>query len=217
MFSAIEERLIPLLEQMYATIGYPGLAGIVAFENIFFFLPVPSEVVLPLAGWMVGRGVAEPVTGAPWSFPLAVASATLGSLIGALVLYAVSAAGARPLLERYGRFILIDKHDLDVADRWFARYGDLAVLIARVVPIARSAISIPAGISRMPLGRFVLFTVAGSLPWNIALIGGGLVLGEHWDAVRDWIKPLEYVAYALVLALVALFLWRQLRSRRDGA
>jgi membrane protein DedA with SNARE-associated domain len=217
VFSAIEERLIPLLEQMYAAIGYPGLAAIVAFENIFFFLPVPSEVVLPLAGWMVGRGVAEPLTGAPWSFPIAVASATLGSLVGALVLYAVSAAGARPLLERYGRFVLIDAHDLEVADRWFARYGDLAVLIARVVPIARSAISIPAGISRMPLGRFILFTVAGSLPWNIALIGGGVLLGNSWEHVREWVQPLEYVAYALVLALIALFLWRQLRVRRDRA
>lgn len=217
MFSAIEERLIPFLEQMYAAIGYPGLAAIVAFENIFFFLPVPSEIVLPLAGWMVGRGVTEPLTGAPWSFPVAVASATLGSLVGALVLYAVSAAGARPLLERYGRFVLIDAHDLEVADRWFARYGDIAVLIARVVPIARSAISIPAGISRMPLGRFILFTVAGSLPWNIGLIGGGVLLGNSWEHVREWIKPLEYVAYALVLALIVLFLWRQLRVRRDRA
>ena len=214
MFDAIEERLIPLLEQMYAAMGYPGLAGIMAFENIFFFLPVPSEIVLPLAGWMVGRGVAEPVTGAPWSYWIAVLSATLGSTLGALFLYAISAAGARPLLERYGRYVLIDAHDLDVADRWFARYGDLAVLIARVVPIARSAISIPAGISRMPLPRFLFFTVAGTLPWNIALIGGGMLLGNNWVVVREYVKPLEYVAYALLALLVALFLWRQLRPGR---
>jgi membrane protein DedA with SNARE-associated domain len=214
MFDAIEQRLIPLLEQMYAALGYPGLAGVMAFENIFFFLPIPSEVVLPLAGWMVGRGVAEPLTGAPWSFWPAVTSATIGSTLGALFLYAVSALGARPLLERYGRYVLIDPHDLEVADRWFARYGDVAVLVARVVPIARSAISIPAGISRMPLPRFVLFTVAGTIPWNMALIGGGLMLGEHWAVVRDYVQPLEYLAYALVVGLVALFFWRQLRPGR---
>jgi membrane protein DedA with SNARE-associated domain len=214
MFSAIEERLIPFVEQMYAAAGYPGLVGIMAFENIFFFLPIPSEIVLPLAGWMVGRGVAEPLTGGLWSFWPAVISATIGSTLGALFLYGVSALGARPLLERYGRYVLIDPHDLEVADRWFARYGDVAVLVARVVPIARSAISIPAGISRMPLPRFVLFTVAGTLPWNVALIGGGLILGEHWAVVRDYVQPLENLAYALVVGLVALFLWRQLRPGR---
>lgn len=214
MFSAIEERLIPLLEQMYAAVGYPGLAGVMAFENVFFFLPIPSEVVLPLAGWMIGRGVPEPLSGSAWSYWIAVAAATLGSTIGALSLYGVSALGGRPLLERYGRFVLIDAHDLDVADRWFARYGDVAVLIARVVPIARSVISIPAGISRMPLGRFLLFTVVGTLPWNMALIWGGLVLGEHWVVVREYVQPLEYLAYVVVAALVALFLWRQLRGGR---
>lgn len=213
MLDALERSVIPFLESVYSTIGYIGLAAVLAVENALFFLPVPSEIVLPLAGWSVARGTPEPLTGT-WTYPLAVAAAVIGSTIGAIALYAVSAFAGRPFLERYGRYVMIDPHDLEVADRWMARYGDYAVLIARVIPIARSVISIPAGLSRMNFGRFVLLTALGTLPWNMLLIWGGMVLGDNWLVIKDLLRPLDYVVYAAIAGLVALFLWRQLRPGR---
>lgn len=214
MLDAIEATVIPFLEGAYATVGYVGLLVVMAVENALFFLPVPSEIVLPLAGWAIARGVTEPLTGSAWTYWAAVGFSVVGSTGGALALYTVSAALGRPFLERYGRYVLIDAHDLDVADRWFARYGDYAVLIARVIPIARSVISIPAGISRMPLRRFLLFTALGTLPWNMLLIWAGMVLGDNWTQVKDLLKPFDYVVYAGIAVLFAVFLWRQLRPRR---
>lgn len=214
MLDAIDEFVIPLLEAAYAALGYIGLTAVLAIENAFFFLPVPSEVVLPLAGWMVSRGVEEPLTGGAWTYWAAVLFAVIGTTLGALLVYAASALGGRPLLERYGRYILIDAHDLEVADRWFARYGDYAVFLARMVPILRSVISIPAGVARMPLWRFALFSALGTVPWVMFLVWIGTLLGGNWAAIKELLRPVEYFAYALVLALVALFVWRQLRPAR---
>lgn len=213
MLDAIDRVIIPFLEAAYATAGYVGLAGVMAVENAFFFLPVPSEVVLPLAGFAVARSVAEPLTGAPWTYWAAVAAAVIGTTAGSLFLYAVALVGGRPFLERYGRYVLIDMHDLDVADRWFARYGDFAVFAARVVPIVRSIISIPAGVSRMPLWRFTLFSALGTIPWCMLLVWLGIVLGERWPEVSGLLKPVELVAYVALAAGFGFFLWRQLRRR----
>lgn len=211
MLDAIDRVIIPFLEATYATVGYIGLAVAMAVENAFFFLPVPSEIVLPLAGFAVARGVTEPLTGGPWTYWLAVLAAVGGTTAGSLLLYGVALVGGRPLLERYGRYVLIDAHDLDVADRWFARYGDFAVFIARVVPIVRSVISIPAGVSRMRLWRFTLFSALGTIPWCMLLVWLGMVLGERWSEVSGLLRPVEYTAYVIVAAAIAFFLWRQLR------
>lgn len=211
MLDAIDRVVIPFIESLYGLLGYVGLAIVMAIENALFFLPVPSEVVLPLAGFSIARGVVEPLTSVTWSYWPAVLAAVAGTTLGSLLLYAVSYAGGRPLLERYGRYVLIDAHDLEVTDRWFARYGSYAVLLARMVPIVRSLISIPAGVSRMPIGRFLLFSALGTVPWCMLLIWLGLVLGERWPEVKALIRPVEYVAYAIVAGGVALFLWRQLR------
>lgn len=211
MLDAIDRVIIPFLEAVYAAVGYLGLAAAMAVENAFFFLPVPSEIVLPLAGFAVARGVTEPLTGVPWTYWTAVLAAVVGTTAGSLLLYGVALVGGRPLLERYGRYVLIDAHDLDVADRWFARYGDFAVFIARVVPIVRSVISIPAGVSRMRLWRFTLFSALGTIPWCMLLVWLGMVLGERWAEVSDLLRPVEYAAYVIVAAAVAFFLWRQLR------
>lgn len=213
MLDAIDRVIIPFLESVYGTVGYVGLAVVMAIENAFFFLPVPSEVVLPLAGLAVAGRVIEPLTGAPWSYWAAVVAAVLGTTAGSLLLYTVALVGGRPLLERYGRYVLIDARDLDVADRWFARHGDLAVFIARVVPIVRSIISIPAGVARMPLWRFTLFSALGTIPWCMLLVWLGLVLGERWPEVSGLLRPFELVAYGTIAAAFGFFLWRQLRRR----
>ena len=203
---------------MYDAVGYLGVAAAVALETIV--APIPSEVILPMAGWKVSQSVAdstvvEPLTGLPWNIPLAVALATVGSLIGALVGYAIGAWGGRPLLDRYGRYVGIGPDDLDRADRWFERWGSWAVFLGRMVPLVRTFVSYPAGIARMPLGRFVLFSTLGSLPWNAALIGAGFVVGENYPRIEAAIKPYEYLIYALVIGLVVLLVVRwQLGKRR---
>ena len=196
---------------MYDAVGYLGVAAAVALETIV--APIPSEVILPMAGWKVSQSaldpsVVEPLTGLPWNIPLAVALATVGSVVGALVGYGIGAWGGRPLLARYGGYVGIGADDLDRADRWFERWGSWAVFLGRMVPLVRTFVSYPAGISRMPIGRFVLFSTLGSLPWNAALIVAGFVVGENYPQIEAAIKPFEYVIYALVLGLVILGLAR---------
>ena len=207
---------------MYDAVGYLGVAAAVALETIV--APIPSEVILPMAGWKVSQSAAdpavvEPLTGLPWNIPLAVALATVGSLVGALVGYAIGAWGGRPLLDRYGRYVGIGADDLDRADRWFERWGSWAVFLGRMVPLVRTFVSYPAGIARMPLGRFVLYSALGSLPWNAALIGAGFAVGENYPRIEAAIKPYEYLIYAVVIGLVVLLVvrWQMAKRRRGGA
>ncbi len=202
---------------MYDAVGYVGVAVAVALETIV--APIPSEVILPMAGWKVSQSAAdpsvvEPLTGLAWNIPLAVLLATLGSLVGAVVGYYIGAWGGRPLLDRYGRYVGIGDSDLDRAERWFQRWGNAAVFFGRMVPLVRTFVSYPAGISRMPMGRFLLFSALGSLPWNAALIGAGYVVGENYAQIEAALKPFEYVIYAVVLALVAYFVVRWWRAKR---
>ena len=202
---------------MYDAVGYVGVAVEVALETIV--APIPSEVILPMAGWKVSQSAAdpsivEPLTGLPWNIPLAVLLATLGSLVGAVVGYYIGAWGGRPLLNRYGGYVGIGASDLDRAERWFERWGSAAVFFGRMVPLVRTFVSYPAGISRMPMGRFLLFSALGSLPWNAALIGAGYVVGENYPQIEAALKPFEYVIYAVVLALVAYFAFRWWRAKR---
>jgi membrane protein DedA with SNARE-associated domain len=202
---------------MYDAVGYLGVALAVALETIV--APIPSEVILPMAGWKVSQSAAnpsvlEPLTGLPWNMPLAVALATLGSVIGAVVGYYIGAWGGRPLLDRYGRFVGIGAQDLDRADRWFDRWGSWAVFFGRMVPLVRTFVSYPAGISRMSMRRFLLFSTLGSLPWNLVLIVAGFVVGENYPEIEAAVKPFEYLIYAVVLALVALLIARWWLGKR---
>jgi membrane protein DedA with SNARE-associated domain len=204
---------------MYDAVGYVGVAVAVALETIV--APIPSEVILPMAGWKVSQSAAdpsivEPLTGLPWNIPMAVAFATLGSLVGALVGYAIGAWGGRPLLDRYGRYVGIGAEDLDRADRWFERWGAWAVFLGRMVPLVRTFVSYPAGISHMPIGRFVIFSTLGSLPWNLALIVAGFVVGENYEQIEAALKPYEYLIYLAIIALVVGFVVRwQMGKRRS--
>lgn len=177
-------------------LGYLGLALLLIAENLF--PPIPSEVVLPLAGFLVGRGDLS-----LWG---ALFAATFGSVAGALVLYGMGRWGGRPLVLRYGRWMRVDEKKLGRAEGWFRRYGDWVVLFARVIPVARSIVSIPAGTMQMPLLRFVLLTTLGSAVWNGLLIGAGVVLGANWQAVQHWIGSYSNVVIVIGAAGVALFL-----------
>jgi membrane protein DedA with SNARE-associated domain len=200
MFSTLEANLIPLFEQLYRTIGYLGVVVAMAIESAC--IPLPSEIILPMAGWMVSRG----------EFTLigATLAGVLGCVVGSIVAYWVGVVGGRPLLERYGKYVLISMHDLDVADRWFNRYGEVAILISRMLPVIRTFISLPAGIARMNFGRFVLYTALGSLPWSLALVYVGKSLGDNWEQVRAVLQKFDYPIAAVIVALIALYIYRHL-------
>ncbi|MEO8246678.1 MAG: DedA family protein [Chloroflexota bacterium] len=215
MLDFIDTQVIPLFLSMYDAVGYVGVAVAIALET---FVPIiPSEIIVPMAGWKVSQSaldpsVLEPLTGAPWSFLLALVVATIGALAGSLAGYLIGAWGGRPLLDRWGRYVHIHPADLDRADAWFVRHGDWAVLIGRLIPLVRALINYPAGVARMPLGRFLLFSALGSLPWNAALLFAGYLLGANYRHLYDAIRPFEYVIYVLVLLGIAYLVYRWWRS-----
>jgi len=171
-------------------------------------IPLPSEIIMPLAGWFLvdDRGL-----GVEWLL-LAAFCGALGNLIGSLAAYAVGAWGGRPLLLRYGRYLLISRHEVEQAERWFARYGDRAVLISRVLPVIRTFISLPAGIARMNIWRFSILTFVGSFPWSLGLAWAGFLLGENWERIRDWMRPADIPILIVLAALVAWYIYRRVRT-----
>ena len=196
------DDLTQFARRAVTTLGYPGIFAAMVAENLF--PPIPSEVVLPLAGFEVAAGSLV--------FLWTVLAATAGSLAGALILYAVGRYGGRPVVERWGRLLRITQTDLVRAEGWFDRWGDWVVLGARVVPLARSVVSVPAGMMRMSLPRFVVLTTVGSLLWNILLVGAGYQLGSRWEEVAEFIGRFsDLMKVVAVLAVVAtgIWLWRR--------
>jgi membrane protein DedA with SNARE-associated domain len=192
--------------------GYPGLAVVLALESVF--PPIPSEAVLPLAGFLVGQG--------RMGFVGAVIAATVGAVVGALILYWLGAAlgerRVRALVERHGRWLFLSTEDLDRAQDWFDRHGGAAVFIGRLAPLVRSLVSVPAGVARMPLPAFVAYTALGSALWNTVLIGAGWALGESWGVVQQYQKLFGYAVLGALGLAVAWFVSRRLGSgSRDAA
>ncbi len=171
-------------------------------------IPFPSEIIMPLAGWFLvdDRGL-----GVEWLL-LAAFCGALGNLIGSLTAYAVGAWGGRPLLLRYGRYVLISRHEVEQAERWFARYGDGAVFISRMLPVIRTFISLPAGIARMNVWRFTILTFVGSFPWSLGLAWAGFLLGENWERIREWMRPADIPILIALAALVAWYIYRRVRT-----
>ena len=187
------------------TAGYPGIIAAMVAENVF--PPIPSEIVLPLAGYEVSSGSLV--------FVWTVLAATLGSLLGAYLLYAIGRYGGRAAVLRWGGVLRVREPDLVRSEGWFQRWGDWVVLGGRIVPLARSLVSIPAGMLRMPLIRFTLLTTIGSLLWNIALIAAGYQLGRRWEDVSRVVgRYSDVAAVVVVIALVGGLGWL-LRRRRD--
>ena len=203
------EQIGGWIESLIAAIGYPGIVLAMALENIF--PPIPSEAVLPFAGALSAKG--------ELNFWLAVAAGTLGSLIGAIVLYAVGyiarEAGVRRLVESYGKYVFISESDLDRSVAWFERYGEAVVFFGRLIPLIRSIISVPAGYARMNFVRFLIYTTLGTTLWNLILTYIGRVLGENWESITELMAPYENGAlFVLALIILLFFGWRALRWRR---
>ncbi len=184
-------------------LGYVGVFALIVLENVF--PPIPSEAILPLAGFLAGQGKM-------W-LPAVIVAATLGAVVGALILYALGAwfgdERMRRLIDRFGRWLGVTEGDLDKANGWFDRHGGLAVLICRLVPIVRSLVSIPAGLRRMNLTTFVVYTAIGSGVWNSILVIAGWWLGDNWEDVGHVVDYLEYPVILGILGFGAWFIWKR--------
>jgi membrane protein DedA with SNARE-associated domain len=190
---------VDLMERM----GGPGAGLAVALENLF--PPLPSEVILPLAGFTASQGDFTLWSAIFWT--------TLGSVLGAMAMYAIGAAFGRDRMYRVWQWIpLVKTEDLERTEAWFARHGTKAVFFGRMVPIFRSMISVPAGVERMPLVTFVGYTLAGSLVWNVTWVGAGYLLGEQWHRVEDYVGTATNVVILLVVAFVSWFVVNRVRT-----
>ena len=194
MFDGLASWAADVIESL----GYGGVAMLIVLENVF--PPIPTEAILPLAGFLAGQG-------RMW-LPGVILAATVGAVIGALILYGIGAwfgdERVRWLVRRYGRWLGVQERDLDKANGWFDRHGGKAVMICRMVPIVRSLVSVPAGLRRMNLARFVLYTALGSGLWNSILILCGWWLGDNWEEVGHYV---DYLEYPVILALIGGALW----------
>jgi membrane protein DedA with SNARE-associated domain len=220
MLAFIDQIVIPFLNGLYGAVGYVGVAMAMGIESAM--VPLPSELVLPYAGFLVGDPTQlEPLTHARWEFWIVVIVATLGNTVGSIIGYYIGAIGGRPFLERYGKFLLIRPHELQIADSFFQRYGPATAFFSRLLPIVRTFISFPAGVARMPIGKFILYSTLGAVPWSIALVWAGEQLGANWVDIRHALQPFDLAIAVLVVLLIALFIWWRLGTpgwrRRSSA
>jgi len=205
----IDAIVIPFLNSLYGAVGYVGVMLAMAIESAM--VPLPSELILPYAGFLVSDpSQLEPLTGQPWNFLIVVVVATIGNTLGSLIAYAIGAYGGRPLLERYGKYVLIRPHEIDLADDFFAKHGAATVFIGRLLPIVRTFISFPAGVARMPIGKFIAYSTAGAFLWSMLLVYAGTVLGENWTQIRHALQPFDLAIAVGVVALVVVFVWWRL-------
>jgi membrane protein DedA with SNARE-associated domain len=207
---ALEHQLVEFLTNLLQTIGWFGVVVIMAFESAN--IPIPSEVTMPLAGWMLvqARGLSAwhaVLLGGLWG--------AVGCTIGSVVSYALGAWGGRPLVKRYGKYILVHEEDLEKADRWFARWGDWAAFISRLLPIVRTFISFPAGVVRMNFTRFTIYSFIGSFIWCGLLSLGGFYFGEHWEELRALMRPFDIPIAVVIVAALAYYVYHHIRKSKN--
>ena len=210
--SELMRNLADWIQQIVLTVGYPGIALVMALENIF--TPIPSEFVLPFAGFLIQQSKLDLV----WT----IVFATLGVVVGGLFWYGLAYKGGLPVAhavaDRWGRWIGINREQVDRAADWFGRRGDLIVFIGRLVPIFRTLVSIPAGASKMKMPRYLALTIAGSVLWNLVLTLGGYWLGEQWENLLDLVRRYESIVAIALVALVGGYLlfrvYRIIQARR---
>ncbi|MFZ5651449.1 MAG: DedA family protein [Bacillota bacterium] len=192
IFSAVTGRI--------AAMGYWGVAIGMAIESAN--IPLPSEIILPFGGYLVSAGKLD--------FFWTAMAGTIGGTVGSILSYMLGIFGGRPFLQRYGRYIGITEKRLAMADNWFYRYGEATVFFTRLMPVIRTFISLPAGISGMNFPRFVMYTFLGSLPWCFFLTYLGMKMGEHWQELKPWFHRAD-VLVAVIIAVTVLYLWRKKR------
>jgi membrane protein DedA with SNARE-associated domain len=210
MLNTILAKLAAFAVAVITAMGYPGIVLLMAIESAC--IPLPSEVIMPFAGYLVSQGV--------FTLVGAATAATIGENIGAAIAYQLGKSGGRPLVERYGHYLLIDAHHLEQADRFFVRYGSIAAFIGRLLPVIRTFIAFPAGVARMSRWKFHLYTTIGSWPWCFALAWIGMKLGAAWDSdprIKAAFHSADAVIAVAVLAAAGWFIWSRLKGRKRAS
>ncbi len=221
MLANLTSSLTTLITNLYLITGLLGIVVAMAIESCC--IPLPSEIVMPVAGILAAQATAQRhLPGTSPSFPLwlnlvlIALAGSLGCLIGSIAAYGIGYAGGRPLMLKYGRYVLISQHDADKADSFFQRWGSLTTFFGRLLPVVRTYISLPAGIARMPFGKFCLYTVLGSFPWCLLLAYVGTILGNNIDKLSPIFHDLDVVILVLVVLLIVLYVWRHIRNDRKA-
>ena len=207
MIGKLIEILSAFIVATISTLGYGGIVLLMAIESAC--IPLPSEIIMPFSGYLVYTGRFN-----LWFVSIAGA---LGCVVGSLVAYWIGMYGGRPLIEKYGKYLLISTHDLNLADRWFDRFGEAIVFVSRLLPAIRTFIAFPAGVARMNLKKFIIYTFAGSLPWCLGLAYVGQKLGEQWDKdprLKNLFHRFDFVIGILIVLAVAWWVWRHVRHSR---
>lgn len=207
MVARIIEILSVFIVWVISSMGYAGVVLLMAIESAC--IPLPSEVIMPFSGYLVYTG--------QFNLWLVAIAGAVGCVLGSLVAYWVGMYGGRPMIEKYGKYVLLSSHDLDLADRWFASYGELIVFVSRLLPAVRTFIAFPAGVARMNLTKFVIYTFAGSLPWCLGLAYVGQKLGEQWnknDTLKTWFHRFDFVIAIIGVLAVAWWIRRHFRNAR---
>ena len=204
MIARIIEILARFVIDTISASGYLGIVALMGIESAC--IPLPSEIIMPFSGYLVFRGDFE-------LFRVALAGA-FGCVVGSVPAYYLGLYGGRPLVERYGKYVLISRRDLDIADRWFERYGDWAIFFSRLLPVVRTFISFPAGVARMNFSRFVAYTLIGSFPWCLGLAYLGMKLGENWDTLGVYFHRFDIVIGILIALGAIYYIWHHLKGRK---
>ena len=200
----IVEYIINLIVQFMEILGYPGLLILMALESMI--APVPSEVVMPFAGFLIAEG--------KFTFLMVAIFSTLGSIIGSLISYWLGLFGGRKFVNKFGKYLLLDESHLDWTERWFERKGEKTIFISRFIPIVRHLISIPAGIGKMNLKKFILYTVAGALIWNMFLVYLGFKLKQKWELIHQYSSQLDIVAGIIFVIIIAYFVYKHIKHNK---
>ena len=196
--------IVDFATQLMQSAGYVGVVVLMAAESMIF--PVPSEAVMPFAGFLIADGT--------FSWSGVIVFSTVGSIIGSLLSYWIGSAGGRPFVVRWGKYVLVTHHDLDITDRFFQRYGGWAVFASRFIPVVRHFISIPAGVAKMPLGKFLVATILGATIWNFFLAWVGVKLGENWEQIRKYGETIDIWVLAILVVLLVAYVYRHVRQRK---
>ncbi len=207
MIGRVIEALAVFTTGVISSLGYGGVVLLMAIESAC--IPLPSEIIMPFAGFLVFKG--------EFTLHGAALAGAVGCVVGSIPAYYLGLYGGRPLIERYGRYVLISHHDLDLADRLFSRFGQWVVFGARLLPVVRTFIAFPAGVSRMNMPRFIAYTFAGSYPWCYGLAWMGMKLGERWNSdprLKAWFHRFDAVIGVAIVACAVVFVWHKLRSAR---
>jgi membrane protein DedA with SNARE-associated domain len=204
------EKVISLLAGFViatiSTLGYGGIVLLMAIESAC--IPLPSEIIMPFSGYLVFTGNLV-----LWAVALAGA---VGCVLGSLVAYWIGSYGGRPLVEKYGKYVLISHHDLALAERWFNKHGEITIFVGRLLPVVRTFIAFPAGVARMNLSKFNLYTFIGSFIWCYALGWIGMKLGENWDTLGTYFHRFDALIGAVLVGGSVWYVWRHLKQVRRG-